>query len=296
MHTSDIPSLLCIPEGETWLMTEDIKELNNSPAYDTVTSLDTRAENLWSTSRVWLVVDPDLPPMAGVEAVSGIYVPFDGQHVVDLVACAAASCAGTDGDKTVRGRVPLTPDRTGSLTMLVEASLGVGVWRMRREWPFTHAPFAIQSSPRFEPINRGDAPDQLFEMDLRTNPRNAISTGVMLGRYFQDRWLLALGPTLTVGGSSEVFSQWNGRVAYRWGDRGTYVTFGPSVRFLSQPEDFALHDRVSVPRPASGAAAEAPRFRTTTGAELQLDIGLAIDIGTLGAAASDVLKTFGGGR
>lgn len=300
MHANDIPSGLCIPKDDILQITENVKILNSAdPKYDTlksVKSLDTKINELWSTSRVWLVVDPDLAPTAGVEAVSGVYVPFDGEHVVDLVACAAASCAGAEDDKIVRGRVSLTPDRTGTWTMLVEASLGFGVWRMGREWPFTHAPFAIQSSPGFEPINRGDGQDQLFEMNLRTNPRNAISTGVMLGRYFRDRWLLALGPTLTVGGSSGVFSQWNGRVAYRWGDRGTYVTFGPSVRFLSHPEDFALHDRVSVPRPASGAAAEAPRFRMTTGAELQFDVGLAIDIGTLGAAASDVLKTFGGGK
>jgi hypothetical protein len=214
---------------------------------------------------------------------------------VDLVACTGTPCAGPDGDKNVRGRVSLTPDRTGSLTLIADLSAGLGLGLFSRHGTTRGPSFAIQSAPGFEAVDRGDGPDQLFEMSRRINPRNAISSGVILGGYISDRWVLGIGPALAVGGASGAFSQWNVRFSRRIRDTSYYLTFGPSLRFFAEPVDFELHDRISVPKPASGVAMP-PQFRTSYGAELQLDIGLGIDIGTLSAAAGDTLKSLGGGK
>jgi hypothetical protein len=285
-----------LAEPDTHSLLCNVEDLRHPPPQETDrTAYLARLHERLVSVQSHLMIDPDLAPTAAVETLSYVFEPFDGKKVVDLVACGAESCKLPDDIKNVRGRATLTPDRTGSWTLFAEATVGMGLYGGKDLAFWNQNPFAIQNAPRFEAVDRGDGPDQLFEMNVHGNPRNAISTSVIVGRYVRDRWLLGIGPVLTVGGTSGAFSQWNARLAYRLTDSGTYLTFGPSVRFLAEPVDFALHDRVSVAKPMGGAAS-APAFRTTYGAEWQFDIGFGIDIGTLGAAMADTLKSFGGGK
>jgi hypothetical protein len=209
------------------------------------------------------------------------------------VACTAEPCTGADDDKNVRGRASLTPSRKKSWTMIAEVTLGVGLLSRYTADAGPWEPFEIESPPSFDPVNRGDGPDQLYQLKLKSDPRNAISTSLILGRYYTDRWFFGLGPSLLVGTAGGAFTQWNMRWAYRLGDKGAYLTLGPSVRFLSAPVDYNVNDRVSVTKPASGTAT-APVVRSYYTPELQFDIGLGLDIGTLGAVAADTIKSFGG--
>jgi hypothetical protein len=241
----------------------------------------------------WMVADTTLAPTAATETVGRVFGDLDAEHVDDLVACASDTCTAAVDDKTVRARATLTPNRTGSWTLMAEITGGLSVMSRYSVSCRCLGVFELLGPPSFEPVNRGDGPDQIFELRTRSDPRNVVSTSLILGRYYSDRWLLGFGPSLLVGTSGGAFTQWNMRFAYRLSDKGAYLTFGPSLRFLPDPVDHQLHDRVSVTKSASGAAT-APQIRTYYSPELQLDVGLGIDIGALGAAASDTIKSFGG--
>lgn len=244
-------------------------------------------------------VDTSLLPAAKIETAGQLFIGLDKTHVEDLVACAGDPCTGADDDKNVKARASLVPDRTGSWTMLVEATLGIGLLSRYTHWsdPSWHSVFSerfdIESAPAFDPVGRGDGPDQIYQLESHSDPRNAVSTGLVVGCYVKDRWLVGAGPALLVGTSGAAFTQWDARAAYRLGDRGVFITFGPSLRFLPVPADYRLGDTVSVAKSAMGTAS-APTDRTYYTAELQFDVGVAIDIGTLGAAAADTIKAVGG--
>lgn len=238
------------------------------------------------------VVDPAVPPFGAFETESQIFTDLDPKHQVDLVACTGDSCTAVD-DKDVHGRVTITPSRKGSLTLLVEATVGFGV-RSKYGWPWDpgRTTFTLQNAPTFDPADVGDGPDQLFQLEQRVDPRNAVSTGLIIGCYFKDKWLVGGGPALLVGTAGGAFTQWDVRFARSIG-KGVFVTFGPSLRFLPVYTDYGLDQQVSVTKSSTGTAA-APTGRTYYSPELQFDVGFGIDIGTLGSAAADTIKSFGG--
>lgn len=238
-----------------------------------------------------LVIDPAVGPVAGVETLGHVFPAVATSHVTDFVLCTGTDCTGADDDKTVRARASVTPDRTGSWLLLAEVTFGLGFGSAA--YGSHHLPLAIQNAPAFVPVGGNSGPDQLYEMQLSTDPRNAFSTSLIVGFQFADHWYVGGGPALLAGTSGALFKQWGLRVGYRLGESPVHITFGPTVRFVDVPTDYAIGDQVSVTRGSSGSAT-APAFRTYASPEFQADIGIALDLGALGTAAADTVKAFGG--
>ena len=241
-------------------------------------------------SWVSFVFDPAVPPAAKTEARGYVFGPIDKDHVIDVVACKGDVCTGADDDKAVKTRVSLTPDRTGTFSLLLEVSVGVGVF----DTDGSGHGFEIMNAPQFQPVFGVEGPDQIYQMQRRVNPTNLVSTSLLLGIRPCDAWLVAIGPSLLVGPSGGAFTQWGLRGGWNFA-KSFVLTFGPSARFLQVPTDYKIGDFVSVPRGMNGSVSP-PAVQSHYLAEFQFDVGLAIDLASLGSSASDAIKGFGGGK
>jgi hypothetical protein len=150
------------------------------------------------------------------------------------------------------------------------------------------------NAPKFEPVFGADGPDQIYQMQRRVDPRSVVSTSLLFGLRPCDSWIVAIGPALFVGPSGGAFTQWSVRGGWNFA-KSFVLTFGPSARFLSIPSDYKIGDFVSVPRGANGSVSP-PAIQSHYAAEVQFDVGLAIDLASLGSSASDAIKGFGGGK
>jgi hypothetical protein len=232
-----------------------------------------------------LKLDTDLPASSNLEHRAYIF-SVGRDHKLTVALCAGTECTGRDDDKEVKARVSLTPSRRGTFTLLAEVSGGLGVYNGSSH----DGGFDTMSAPEFRPVHGADGPDQIYEMQRTPNPTDVISTSLLLGYYFQDKYLLAGGPSLTTGTSGNAFKQWNLRLGWRFAD-GLVVTAGGSIRAIPFPQDYKIGDRVSVPR---GMDTKPPDVRTYYTPEWQVEVGLAFDLSGIGGLASDAYKAIGG--
>jgi hypothetical protein len=182
--------------------------------------------------------------------------------------------------------VEFVPSQAGTFLLLAEFAFDVGLGADHAGDSFG---FAGQTSPQFYPIEGSAGPEQLFQMRQEIDPRNAFSTALLLAYRLSDRWLVGAGPSLTVGAGGALLKQWNLHLGTRLAP-STYLTFGPSVRFVPFPKSYRVGDVVPVARPSSGGTPSAPEFAKDETALWQFDLGIALDL----AGAANALGAFGG--
>jgi hypothetical protein len=237
---------------------------------------------------------PDATPLAerGTRVVE--LRPIDRRHVSNVSVCDDAECPG-DGDANVRGRVKLAPSPRGRWAVMTELSFGVGVagWHLADRGQAVG--FEAQTDPVFEPILGARGPEQVFELHQRANPRNAVTTSLLLARHVTDRWFVGAGPSLTIGTGGAALGQLGVRAGRELGDTGVYVTLGASARFVDAPELYAIGDRVTLAQ-TEGMTSSAPAFASHTAVLVQAEIGLSIDLALIVAGVSDVFSAVGGTR
>lgn len=230
---------------------------------------------------------PEMEPIARIESRATIFDPIGQHNSVDVLACDAATCSD---DKSVRGRTTIKPEQSGHWALLAEIAASVAVDAAGgRPKGMTTIGFLGQSPPAFQPILSGGPPDQMYQLQQRVEPRNAVSTSLLLGYRTSPDWLVGFGPSLFVGSNSSLFSQWSLHAAKRIGS-SVYGTFGVSVRALPVPDFYRVGDVVAVPVGAGPAVA--PTVSTHQLAVFQFDVGLAIDV----SGAPSAISSFGGGK
>ncbi len=242
-------------------------------------------------------IDPSVDPLARKESRAFVFGPIGKKYATEVAACEGTSCTANADDKNVRTRVSITPSQSGRFTLLGEFAFGYGIGVAGEVAENSHTcGLRPQSPPKFEPIAGGSGPDQLFELQQSTEPRNAITTSLLFGIRATDRWFLGLGPSLFIGSTGSGLSQWNAHAGYRplWLP-GMYLTFGVSARFVSAPDYYDIGDVVAVPMPPSGVASP-PAWSSHQTALFQLDVGLAFDLGAAASTAGSVLSSLGGGK
>lgn len=237
-----------------------------------------------------LTVDEALLPSALVESRATIFGPLPRTNILDVVACQGETCTGGDDDKAAKSRLTITPDRSGTFTLLVELSFGFPILD-KDGW--AHG-LRSGNAPTFQAVGGPDGPDQLYEVRQPIDPRSAVTTSALLGYRVCDRWLIGFGPALLIGTSGGTFTQWNLRGGWSFA-KGLVLTFGPSLRLLPYLNDFEVGERASVARSATGGST-APSGNSHYAGELQLDVGLGIDLASITGAAADTIKSFGGGK
>lgn len=235
-----------------------------------------------------LELDDDMPPSTGLDNQTFVVEKLDPDHETSVALCAGDACSGAEDDKAVKTRVSLTPSRRGNWSLLAEISGGVGCGAGDCGW-------AVSSAPSFQPVLGIEGPDQIFEMQRRADPKDAISTALLLSIRTSDTTMVALGPTLLVGTSGAAFTQWNLRFGFEI-THGLNFTPGPSLRAVEQPQDYDIGDRVSVARSGAGMTPAAPTFRKFYAPVVQFGVGLSFDLNVIGTLAGDVYKSFGGGK
>lgn len=108
-------------------------------------------------------------------------------------------------------------------------------------------------------------------------------------RQFAERFAFAFGPTLFRSDQPEFFKQWNFRLGIELVDRLMF-TAGYAFRFVDEPAGrFRAGDTVAL-----DIGAEPPRFQTESTLIHLLGVGIAVDLGVLGDAASAMQKVFAG--
>jgi hypothetical protein len=224
------------------------------------------------------VFDEDLPASSKLEH-RGYIFNVDRDHKKSVVLCSGKDCTGKEDDKQVQNRLSVTPSRAGTFTLLAEVSAGL------------RTDLSMLSAPAFKPIGGSDGPDQIYEMQRTTNPADIVSTSILLALNVTHRNLLAAGPSLTTGTSGNAFKQWNFRYGRRLGEGGMLITIGGSVRAIPMPQDYAVGDRISVPR---AMATNPPTFRSYFSPEWQVELGFALDLAGVAGLASDAFKAIGG--
>lgn len=217
---------------------------------------------------------------------------IDNHYDYQVSVCNNEKCPG-DKDANLKSSVKLEPSPKGRWTLMTELSFGLGI----TGWHFTEhsdqVGLSSQTAPVFEPILGAGGPEQVFELREKSNPQNAFTTSLLLGYHVSDRYVVAAGPSLTIGSDGAALSQLSARVARNLYNSGVYFTAGLSSRFVNAPEFYAIGDRVSIAQ-TPGMMATAPKFASHTAVLLQVDIGLAIDLGTLVSGASGLITAFGG--
>lgn len=217
---------------------------------------------------------------------------IDNHYDYQVSVCDDALCPG-DKDAHLKSSVKLEPSPKGRWTLMTELSFGLGIAGWRFAEHSDQGGLSSQTAPVFEPILGASGPEQVFEMREKSNPQNAFTTSLLLGYHISDRYVVAAGPSLTIGSDAGALSQLSVRVARNLYNSGVYFTAGLSSRFVNAPEFYAIGDRVSIVQPP-GMTATAPKFASHTAVLLQVDIGLAIDLGTLVSGASGLITAFGG--
>jgi hypothetical protein len=245
-----------------------------------------------------VVVDTAIEPTAAIEARGYTFGPIPRDYATEIDACDGSGC--TD-DKLIKSRVSLVPTQQGRFTLLGEVAfdLGLGYANSARLDGFG---FRGQASPTFQPILGTSGPDQAYELEQTVTPRNAMSTALLLAFHIPQLvprispdWIVAAGPSLTIGSSGAVLGQVNLHLGVRlWPN--VFLTFGPSVRFVPVPTQYRIGDVTSVPLPTNGAAPSAPIVDTREAALIQLDVGLAIDLGGAATAVGSAISSLGGAK
>jgi hypothetical protein len=225
--------------------------------------------------------DDAAPLASGTDSRAHVLKRLDRNHTVDVAMCRGDNCTGAEDDKAVKARVRLRPSRAGAWSLVVEVAGGAHCTR-------DGCDFESLSKPAFQPILGPAGPDQVFEMQQDTDPRDVISTSLLLGPRLGNRFFVGVGPTLFVGAGGGAFTQWNVRGGYELGD-GVFFTAGLGLRWVDMPKDYEIGERISVPRGMS-----APPLRTYGEVVPQFSLGLGVDLATLGAAATDVYRALGG--
>lgn len=218
---------------------------------------------------------------------------IDNLHTSVVSICADTKCPG-EKDANVKASLKLVPSPKGRWTVMTELSFGLGFAGSRLADGANPYGLRSQSTPQFDPVLGANGPEQVFELRERTNPRNAFTASVLVGKHVSDEWFMGAGSSLVIGANGAALSQLGFRLGRDIKRSGVYVTFGPSARFVDAPEFYAIGDRVTVSQSA-GTMASAPKFATHVGVEFQFDVGLAIDLGTLVTSAASVISSFGGG-
>lgn len=235
---------------------------------------------------------PDATPLAERGTRIEELKPLDKHHVSRVAICDKAVCPA-DGDENIRGRVRLEPSPRGRWALLTELSFGVGVMGWHLADRAAVYGFDAQSEPAFVPILGARGPEQVFELRQRANPRNAITTSLLLARHVTDRWFVGLGPSLTIGTGGAALGQFGARIGRGIANSGVYVTVGASARFVAAPEFYAIGDRVTLAQ-SGDMMADTPGFASHTAVLFQAEIGLAVDLGTVVSGASAVISALGG--
>jgi hypothetical protein len=232
----------------------------------------------------------DLEPVAAREARTYLFGPIDKKHAVDVALCEGQQCTTALDDKSAKSRLSLTPSQGGTLALLAEFSFDVGLWANKHgDSQRKSFGFIGQTPAAFKPIEGAAGPEQLFQMQQDVDPRNAFSTSLLLGLKINSLWFVGAGPSLFVGASGAVLKQWNAHFGVQIA-ANTYVTFGPSIRFVPYPDFYRIGDVVPVARPASGSTPPAPSVSSHDGALWQFDVGIGLDL----AGAASALTAFGG--
>lgn len=226
-------------------------------------------------------VDAALPPTTGIENLAHVIEEVKRDHELSVVLCNG-TCGAAADEKTDRAKLSITPSTRYSFTLLAELAVGRA----------HDGGIAGLSPPELVPVLGADGPDQVFELAQTADPRNVFSTSLLLAFRLPRRFVVGVGPTLLVGTSGAVFQQWNARLGVKLG-HGIYLTAGPSVRAMQFANDYAIGDRVSVPRPASGSAS-APTFAKHYEAVLEWQAGFSFDLEAVGGIGSDIYKALGG--
>lgn len=162
----------------------------------------------------------------------------------------------------------------------------------------------------FQPIIGSGPPSQLYRMQKRDGfadrvsisqllivyplrgfekwyPKTSESTRPRLYKYLLNRFGVALGPTLTLGGRADVFSQFNFRLAYELPfAHGILLTVGPSYRKFQFPHGVRENEVVS-------AGGTAPSFGVDDRWGWMWTAGLGIDLSVLGTLWEKTATTFG---
>ena len=259
-----------------------------------VAPIPERASLVCKDTSAKILLDEALPSIASQETVTYLFGPLKQTNALTVAACAGQTCSGGADDKAVKNRVTLNPDETGTITLLADASLGFGVY----DWAGGRVGgFVAQNPPSFQPASGPSGPDQLFRLQQSIDPRNVLTTSLLLAYRFKDNWTVGAGPSLLVGTGGGLLSQWSLHFGTRIA-KSLYATFGPSVRLVSLPVGgtYRVGDMVSVPKPSGGGNATPPPLQTYFAPLLQLDVGIALDLAGLGSAGKDVVSAFGGGK
>lgn len=231
-----------------------------------------------------MAIDASLVPRSKTDARSFAFGPISRDQVTHIAICEGDACTAKEDDKAVKTRVKLVPSKARTWTLLAEIAFGAGYSDASDNYGFS-----TLSEPQFKPVLGPQGPDQVFEMQQNADPRDVISTALLVSRHCTDDTLVGVGPTLLVGASGTAFTQWNFRIGHQLG-KGFYVTVGLGVRWVPFPEDYELGQRVSVPR----SMAAAPPVRTYFSPVPQVNLGIAIDLAAVGGVAGSVYKAIGG--
>jgi hypothetical protein len=236
------------------------------------------------------IADPDAPPKSGRTTVTWLLPNLSDSKVQELLVCPGDKCPGDDHDPAVKNRVELVPVEGLHLALLAEFSANAAL----------SAPYGFRgpATPAFEPVGGLTGPEQAFRLTSTSDFRQIFATSLLLGVAGNSSlgpirgWLLGLGPSLLVGASNGIFTQFNFRFGLKVAP-GTYVTIGFGIRVGRKAVDFDEGDTIVLTRPAPDTGAP-QEFRTTEVIEPVFGLGLAIDLAAVAGGGVDLVKAIGG--
>jgi len=233
-----------------------------------------------------LLADTDVDPLAPIGTRAFLLPPLDDDYTSKLFLCSGPDCATRKDDKPVRNTIALDVLPEHRFAVLVELAMTAPL-HVKGKTDLRYDSFA---EPRFDPVGGVTGPDQLFQLRYITDVRQLVSTSILLGVQHHHTYV-GFGPSLWLGGSSSLFTQWNLRVGWAF-TKGVLLTVGPTLRVVPRPIDYAQEDVVAVPRPATGDPA-APTIRTHDTVAFGASLGIAIDLAALADAGDSLLKSIG---